>query len=166
MTNDSSKIFRLYTESGDLDNTGFFKKVADERAATPEKADTSNSTEKREVQIGKQILKELRYLKGEVLKDHNTVPIKALAEELINMHSPKAVDNMPTIAMHDQQEKTNKKSTHTTKCDRCGEVLTNSKGERLMSANFSSSLPKKHKNTPTTTYAWCDDCFASVGGVK
>lgn len=48
-----------------------------------------------------------------------------------------------------------------TRCQNCGNVLTNEEGERLRPANFDSSLPHRRAD-PNTTWSRCDPCYATA----
>lgn len=54
-----------------------------------------------------------------------------------------------------------KRKMQVTKCDRCGRILTNAKGERVASANFDSGIEHRHPFNPRSGVIWalCDRCY-------
>jgi len=51
----------------------------------------------------------------------------------------------------------------TIECTKCGRVLTDDKGRRIGSANHDVELAYlKKKDTDEKSYAWCNQCYASL----
>lgn len=106
MTNDSSKIFSLYTEATKIPVN--FKTEGQPTETDHDETDMSNPEEKREVQIGKEILTlsdKLRSAVGDTPDDPERedelyklfTGVEKLAEELIKMHG-QGTDSTKTAA--------------------------------------------------------------------
>jgi len=108
--NESAKIFQLYVEAqmpvdfqGDQVDPGpeTPPNVPIETVPAHGEADMANPEERREVEIGNELLKQFQYLEGSVLKGRELEELKKLANELLTMHKQK-----PTVADAQEAEET------------------------------------------------------------